>query len=88
MRKMQRFAATLVLFIGLGAALAGAATQAGGSEAAAKPLTVDDPEAIARTWGIRIESLRLSASGYMLDFRYRVVDERRAKPLFERKIKP
>jgi cytochrome oxidase Cu insertion factor (SCO1/SenC/PrrC family) len=87
MRKMQRFAATLVLFIGLGAALAGAATQAGGSEAG-KPLSVDDPETIARTWGIRIESLRLSASGYMLDFRYRVVDERKAKPLFERKIKP
>lgn len=53
------------------------------------PVTLDagDP-AVVRKWGIRIESLRLTAAGYMLDFRYRVMDARKAKPLFERKTKP
>jgi hypothetical protein len=52
------------------------------------PLTAVDAPAIARKWGIQIESMRLTSSGYMLDFRYRVVDASKAQPLFERKIKP
>ena len=51
-------------------------------------IDVQDVPSIVRKWGIRIESLRLTASGYMLDFRYTVVDARKAKPLFERRIKP
>lgn len=39
-------------------------------------------------WGIKVESLRLSAGGYMLDFRYRVIDPDKAMPLFDHKIKP
>jgi hypothetical protein len=66
---------------------------AGGSAAPTPATKVEaldaaDSSAIVRRWGIRIESLRLTASGYMLDFRYRVVDARKAKPLFERKTKP
>jgi hypothetical protein len=67
---------------------------AGDGSATPKPaakveeLDAADSSAIVRRWGIRIESLRLTASGYMLDFRYRVVDARKAKPLFERKTKP
>lgn len=39
-------------------------------------------------WGIRIISLRQSAAGYMLDFRYRVLDPKKAAPIFDRQTKP
>ncbi len=52
------------------------------------PLSVEDADAIAGRWGIRIERMKLTAAGYMLDFRYTVVDARKARPLFERKTKP
>jgi len=39
-------------------------------------------------WGIKIEGIRLSAAGYMLDFRYRVIDPEKAAPLFDRQTKP
>jgi hypothetical protein len=52
------------------------------------PLAATNTAAIAARWGIHIESLRLTASGYMLDFRYRVLDGEKAVPLFARKIKP
>ena len=54
----------------------------------AEAIPVSDARTLVRKWGIVVESLRLTASGYMLDFRYRVVDARKAKPLFERKTKP
>lgn len=44
-----------------------------------------DPGAAA---GIRIDALRLSAAGYVLDFRYRVVDAARAAPLLDGKQRP
>jgi hypothetical protein len=77
------------------AALFGAAASCLGSAAYAQPpaapssLTIDaaDP-VLVRKWGIRIDGLRLTAAGYMLDFRYRVVDARKAAPLFARKVKP
>jgi uncharacterized Zn-binding protein involved in type VI secretion len=47
-----------------------------------------DASAIAARWGVRVEGIRLAAAGYMLDFRYRVVDARKAKPLFDRRTKP
>ena len=52
------------------------------------PLKSADATAIARRWGIRIDTIRVTAAGYMLDFRYQVIDARKAKPLFERKTKP
>ncbi len=44
----------------------------------------DGRTAPERQWGIRIEGVRLSAGGRMIDFRYRVVDPRKAQPLLER----
>lgn len=38
--------------------------------------------------GIKVESLRWSADGYMLDFRYRVIDPEKARPVLTRSIKP
>lgn len=39
-------------------------------------------------WGIEITSLRMSAAGHMIDFRYRVLDAKKAEPLFARENKP
>jgi len=50
----------------------------------------DDGELAARlaeTWGIRIESVRLTALGRMVDFRFRVLDTEKALPLFDRATK-
>jgi len=52
----------------------------------AAPRAIDS--AIEEKWGVRILSIRQSAEGYMLDFRYRVIDAEKAAPLFDRKIKP
>ena len=38
--------------------------------------------------GIKIVGLRRSAVGYMLDFRYRLLDPAKASPLLDRKIRP
>lgn len=45
-------------------------------------------ETTAQKLGIEVESLRLSAANYMLDFRYRAVDPERASILFDRQVKP
>jgi hypothetical protein len=39
-------------------------------------------------WGVKVLRISLSAEGYMLDFRYRVLNPEKAMPLFDRKIKP
>lgn len=41
-----------------------------------------------RQWGIEIIFVRQTAAGYMLEFRYKVVDAEKAQPLFERQVKP
>lgn len=43
---------------------------------------------LKRRWGVEVMSVRQTAAGYMLEFRYRVLDAEKAKPLFERKTKP
>lgn len=43
---------------------------------------------LERRWGIQILGLHLSAGGYMLDFRYRVLDPEKAAGLFVRSDKP
>jgi hypothetical protein len=39
-------------------------------------------------WGVRPLSIRQTAKGYMLDFRYRIIDAEKAAPLFSPRIKP
>jgi hypothetical protein len=41
-----------------------------------------------RQWGVEVVFVRQSAAGYMLEFRYKVVDADKAGPLFERQTKP
>lgn len=43
---------------------------------------------VQTAYGIRVEGLRLSAAGSMLDFRYRVLDASKAAPLLNGKIQP
>jgi hypothetical protein len=38
--------------------------------------------------GVEVEGIRLSAAGYMLDFRYRVVEPQRVGPLFDARSRP
>lgn len=38
--------------------------------------------------GIEVQGIRLTAAGYMLDFRYRVLDRDKAMPLFRPDIQP
>lgn len=55
-----------------------------GDDASPEPTT---PQTGAE-WGIEVSSLRLSAAGYMLDFRYRVTDPEKAAPFMDRSVKP
>jgi hypothetical protein len=52
------------------------------------PLTAADGPAIAQRWGIHIETMRLASGGYMLEFRYRILDAGKAQPLFDRGTRP
>ena len=59
------------------------------------PATVPEPAHhprektfMKRQWGVEVLYVRQTAAGYMLEFRYRVLDPDKAKPLFERQTKP
>lgn len=41
-----------------------------------------------RQWGVEVLWVRQTAAGYMLEFRYKVLDAEKAKPLFNRQTKP
>lgn len=59
--------------------------------AMATPATKPQPREMTylkRTWGIEILFVRQTAGGYMLEFRYKVIDPEKAMPLFERQTKP
>ena len=43
---------------------------------------------LEKRWGVKPLSIRQAAEGYMLDFRYRIIDAEKAAPLFSYKIKP
>ena len=45
-------------------------------------------ELLAEKWGVEIQSVRLTAAEYMIDFRYKVIDAERALPILDRTIKP
>ena len=49
-----------------------------------KPVIVD----LEEKWGVKIVGVRLTAAGNMLDFRYKVIDPKKAAPILNRKNKP
>jgi hypothetical protein len=59
---------------------------------AANPSSSDQADATAARiedeWGVKALSIRRTAGGYMLDFRYRVLDAEKAAPILDRRIKP
>jgi hypothetical protein len=75
--------------------VAGCATQSQqAAEQAARQQSISDQQIAARQlqieeqWGVEIQSVRLTAAEYMLDFRYRVLDVDKAAPILDRHIKP
>ncbi|MEW6585203.1 MAG: hypothetical protein AB1442_06280 [Nitrospirota bacterium] len=54
-----------------------------------EPVAATDPERqkIEEKWGIQIKSVRLSAAGYMVDFRYHVTDSDKASAILRRQQK-
>jgi hypothetical protein len=68
------------------------AARATENQASALVKSVAEPTGSAVTvedaFGIKIDGLRLSAAGSMLDFRYRVLDAQKAAPLLNGKIQP
>ena len=51
-------------------------------------LEINSRHQLTEIWGIQPITIRLSANGYMLDFRYKVTDAEKAAPLFSREVKP
>jgi hypothetical protein len=43
---------------------------------------------VQRKWGVEIIGVRRVSSGYMLRLSYRVVDVNKARPLFDKKVRP
>jgi hypothetical protein len=58
---------------------------AGEKTAGEKPVEAAQLE---EKWGVKVLSIRQTAEGYMLDFRYRITDAEKAAPLFSPRIKP
>jgi hypothetical protein len=59
-----------------------------GQAAANKNRLSTNNKALLEDWGVEVVGIRQSAAGYMLDFRYRVLDAEKATPLLDRRIKP
>jgi hypothetical protein len=70
----------VVLLVLVPLASTGCATTSAPNAAASAPAPASD----ARTWGVEPLHVRLSAAGYMLDFRLRVLDAEKAGPLLVR----
>ena len=94
-RPWARFlAGGLALMVAPGLSGVAQATIEAGRDAAAPTVTSDpshhprENTFMKRQWGIEILYVRQTAAGYMLEFRYKVVDAEKAKPLFERRTKP
>jgi len=63
---------------------------AGTVEAETSPAESDgesNETSLEKKWGIQIHGIRLAAAGYMLDFRYRILDPDKAAPLVRPKEK-
>ncbi|MDY6992639.1 MAG: hypothetical protein SVR94_08555 [Pseudomonadota bacterium] len=45
---------------------------------------VAKPASVEQRWGVQPQAIRLTAAGYMLDFRYRVIDAQKARYLSDR----
>jgi hypothetical protein len=85
-RTPQRVAFLCLGVVGLVLQLSGCATVH--APDAATEVVQSQPAAEEEIYGIKVEGLRLSAAGSMLDFRYRVLDPQKAAPLLNGKFQP
>lgn len=44
--------------------------------------------AVVEPFGVQLKGVRISANGYIVDLRYRVLDPAKAQPLLDRKVRP
>ena len=65
----------------------GSASVRYGHDAAETPER-NEIQQLEEQWGVKVSGVRLTAAGYMLDFRYTIKDPEKAAPLVTRKIKP
>ena len=61
---------------------------ASGTYAAQAQVTAKEDTSSSEKWGIEPVSLKLTAAGQMLDFRYKVTDPQKAVPFFYARNKP
>jgi len=80
MRKLSSTVCSLIMILAAHLLLAGCAAKHAHLEAPNEHLKQD--------WGIEITSLRLTAAGRMIDFRYKVHDAKKAEELFRRSNQP
>jgi len=81
---------TLTLFLLPGLAVCADAPAESAAQAAPQPVAIKTAAArsVEERLGVHIRGVRLSAAGFMLDLRYRVLDAAKAAPLLNRKITP
>jgi hypothetical protein len=80
--------ASVVPWVALALALAGCAGVYDKRPETGLVQKADAQAAWSDSLGIEVRGLHLSAGGYMLDFRYRVLDPEKAAPLLDRKVQP
>ena len=90
--RLLSMAISVALVLAIAMILSGCASkrESGYSSAPERMMPASEPaeHGVEAQLGIRMEGLRLSAAGYILDFRYRVLDPARAAPLMDSKIRP
>jgi hypothetical protein len=52
------------------------------------PVDPEQAKKLAEQWGVKLISLHLTSAGFMMDFRFRVLDADKALDLFDHRIKP
>lgn len=85
--------AFLLLVMATAASQSHAETTIGSAESDSVTAPVRSPHPrektfLKRQWGIEVVFVRQTSAGYMLEFRYKVIDAEKALPLFERQTKP
>ena len=88
-RKRRRFPIVLCMFFSvfiISFMIATAAFSKENSEEVV--ITPQEGRDIEEKWGIKIQSVRATAEGFMLDFRYRIIDPEKSKMLLDRNAKP
>ena len=53
-----------------------------------QPAGQQKEKSIEEKWGVKVESLRTSAAGNLIDFRYRIIEPEKASYLVDRRNKP